>query len=142
MTIPQMVPLTAALAVVSSAIDVAPLWEIAKGVMLFSCTALLTWCAATLRQVLRTLIDHQHILIGVDGTNGLRSKVRGLEDEVDAIKERNLKIDAVTESERRQHPGPDRRVGARRLRDVAHEALDEHAHRATDEFPTTEEHRR
>lgn len=122
----------------AATLDLAPLWEIAKGIMLFACTALLTWCAKTLREVLRQLIDHQHILVGVSGTNGLRSEVNQNTADIDAIKERNWKIDAVTEAENRLHPGPDRRHGARRMRDVAHDALDEHAKRFTDEHPTAE----
>lgn len=122
----------------AATLELAPLWEIAKGIMLFACTALLTWCAKTLREVLRQLIDHQHILVGVDGTNGLRSQVRSLQEDVEAIQQRNTRIDAVTEAEQRLHPGPDRRHGARRMRDVTHEALDEHAKRFTDEHPTSE----
>lgn len=116
--------------------DLSPLWEIAKGVMLTACTALLTWIAKTLQQVLRTLIDHGHILVGVDGNNGLKSDVKLLTRRVDAIEDRNIAIDAVTEVERHQHGGPDRRIGPRRMRDVVHEAIDERAHRLTDEHST------
>lgn len=128
-----MTHLAALAAVTGTSIELGPLWEIAKGVMLFSCTALLSWCAKTLREVLRTLIDHQHILVGVDGTNGLRSQVRENTEDIEQIRERNWRIDAVTEAERLQHSGPDRRAGPRRMRDVAHEALDEQARRGTDE---------
>jgi hypothetical protein len=115
------------------AIDPHPTWEIAKGVMLTSCTGLLTWIATTLRAVLREQIDQRHILVGVNGKNGLQSDVRLLVKRVDVLEDWKIAKVAVERSEQEQHPGPDRRVSPRRTRDVVHEALDERVMRAIDE---------
>lgn len=114
----------------SATSELASLWEIAKGIMLFVSTSLLAWIATTLRRVEQTLVKHEHILIGVDGKNGLRSKVAHNDERLDALEKRNIAIDAVAEAERDLHPGPDRRHDARRLRDKIHAAHD------SDEYPT------
>lgn len=122
----------------AQSIDAAPLWEVTKGVMLTASTALLTWIATTLRKVEREQVNQRHILVGVDGDNGIRSQVRLHEERLGAIEDRNLALDAVADAERHNHPGPDRRIGARRTRDVVHEALDERLRRITDEHSTEE----
>jgi hypothetical protein len=114
-------------------LDFAPIWEVAKGVMLTGITAGVGWIATTLRTIAREQIDQKHILVGVDGKNGLKSDVRLLVRRVDAIEDRNIAIDAVNEAERQQHPSGERRIGARRLRDVVHEAQDLRAKQVTDE---------
>lgn len=119
----------AALAAQLQAFDASPIWEIIKGIALFASTSMLAWCATMLRQVLTRQTRVDHFLFGVDGDNGLRSMVKDIREDVDAVLERNLRIDAVVdEQERHQYKGPDRRAGARRLRDVVHDAQDERFH--------------
>lgn len=119
------------------AIDAAPAWELAKGVMLTVCTSTLSYGVVLLRQLVKGQERHEAILIGVDGKNGLRSKVDLLVQRVDAIEDRNIALDAIADAERHQWPHPDRRTGPRRMRDVTHEVLDERARRISDEYPTS-----
>lgn len=106
------------------------------------CTYIATTARAALRElreVKTDLRDLKRDVHGTDGTNGIKSDVKLLVKRVDAIEDRNIEIDAVTEYERQQWPHADRRAGARRLRDVAHEARDEAARReVSGEYPTSE----
>lgn len=92
-----------------------------------------------LREVKTDIRDLKRDVHGVDGTNGIKSDVKLLVKRVDAIEDRNIAIDAVVEAERQQWPHRDRRAGARRLRDVIHEAHDERQRAMTDEHPIEED---
>lgn len=121
---------------VEPTLDANETWEITKGLLLAASTGLLGWCAMMLRQVLIQQTKVNHFLFGVEGDNGLRAIVKQLREDMDVVLERNLRIDSVVEAEeRRQYHGPDRRAGARRLRDVVHDAQDERFHQ-THEHPT------
>ena len=75
-------------------------WEIAKGILLFTTTATLAYVARTLGQVLKGMQTLQFIVVGVDGTNGLRSKVSALGTRVDAIEGKAIAAEAVREERR------------------------------------------
>lgn len=107
------------------------MWEVTKGVMMFVITGLLTMVAKRADALVKQLADQakrqvnlEHIVVGVDGANGLRSRVSQLEETVEDIHTRNERIDAVAEYERQQYQGEDRRAGPRRIRDVVHEVED------------------
>lgn len=129
----------AALAAIEQALEQSPSWELAKGIALFVSTSGISYGVVLLRKIVASQQRHETILIGVDGKNGLRSKVDLLITRVDALEDRAIALDAVAEAERHLHPGPDRRIGARRMRDVTHEALDERARRHSDEHSTEDD---
>lgn len=110
-----------------------PTWELVKGIMLFVCTSLLGYGVALLRKLVKLGERHEVILIGIDGRNGVVSKVDLLVRRVDAIEDRNIAIDAIVEAERQQWPYPDRRAGPRRMKDVVREVQEERTRRITDE---------
>lgn len=96
-----------------------PLWEVFKGILLFATTAMMTWSATTLRQVLKSQQKHDIMLVGIDGENGLRQAVRHHEERLDAIEQRNQRIDTiVAEQERERWPHPERRHHTRRAVDL------------------------
>ncbi len=76
------------------------------------------WQTKTLRYVERDLTKMQHLIVGFDGNNGLRSDVKDIGRRVAGIEKRNLEIDAIAAIERQQYPGPERRRDPRRLRDT------------------------
>lgn len=119
-----------------AALEQSPTWELAKGLLLFVSTSGISYGVVLLRRIVQGQQRHENILIGVDGKNGLRSKVDLLITRVDALEDRAIALDAVAEAERHLHPGPDRRVGSRRMRDVTRDALDERDRRLTDEHST------
>jgi hypothetical protein len=67
------------LAAPAQTLELAPLWEVAKGLMLFLSTALLSWIAKTVAQVRTSQRDQLHILKGVDGDGGFKKDIAGLE---------------------------------------------------------------
>jgi hypothetical protein len=105
--------------------EFSPFWEMAKGVMLTFSTAGIGWLISTVRRVEKRQVTLEHLVIGVDGKNGMRSKVTTLGEDVAAIKLRNERIDTITEYEKKQYPGEDRRQGPRRIRDVVREVEEE-----------------
>jgi hypothetical protein len=130
---------------VTPALDFGLAWDVTKNLLLPAIAFGIGWALKKLsaietRQVAieERQMKHEHILIGVDGRNGLRSDVKLVRRRVDAIEDRNIAIDAVTRSDREKYPGPDRRIGARRMLDVVREAQDERQMRITGEHECTE----
>jgi hypothetical protein len=70
--------------------------------------------------------------IGRDGKDGLKATVALLGDRIDVIEARFIAIDAVEESERQLHDGPNRRHEVRRTRDQILEAHATDTHRIPD----------
>lgn len=91
-------------------------WEMAKGVMMALTTLGVGWTAKTVF-FLRDDVRDLKRTVGTDGSNGLKTAVASLSDRLGRIEDRNSRIDAVAEAERRQYPGPERRRELRRLRD-------------------------
>lgn len=89
--------------------DLAPLWEILKAVMLSITTMAALWTARTVFVVRDTVREVVIELRGVDGKNGLKSKVGDHETRLGKIEDRNLVLDALTEAERGQYTGKERR---------------------------------
>lgn len=87
----------------------------------------------TLRDDVR---DVKYDLRGKGTGEGLIATVARHEARLDVIEDWKIALDAVADAERREHVGPDRRVGPRRKLDVAHEVLDERVRRITDEHST------
>jgi hypothetical protein len=83
--------------------DLAPLWDVAKNVLITLTFAGVAWIARTLRDMEKRQVNLEHIVVGVDGTNGLRSIVKNNERRVDAMETRNTVSDAVAASERQQY---------------------------------------
>lgn len=100
-------------------------WEAAKGIGGTAILAACGWMVTTLRRVEKRQVTHEHLLMGVDGKNGLRSDVRQAAVRLSAIERRNEKIDAVTEYERQHYQGEERRMGSRRVRDVVRDVKEE-----------------
>ena len=94
-------------------------WEVAKGVMLTLTTAGVMWSARTLLSVRDRVRDLSSVVMGRDGSNGLKSASKDHEERIQIIEERHSNLDAIAEFEKAQHPGPDRRHENRRLRDQA-----------------------
>ena len=97
-------------------------WEAIKSLLLVFIAGGVTWMCKTLLVMRENFHDLKVEVVGVDGKNGLKSKVADLLTRVKAIDQRHERLDAIDEYERQQHPGPDRRQGARRLRDIVREA--------------------
>lgn len=129
----------AVLAALQQTLERSSTWELAKGIAIFVSTSGISYGVVLLRKIVAGQQRHENILIGVDGKNGLRSKVDLLITRVDALEDRAIAMDAVAEAERHLHPGPDRRVGQRRMRDVTRDALDERDRRITDEHSTEDD---
>lgn len=87
-------------------------WEIAKGVLLFAITGLLAFVARDFRWMRDLVRDHDQAIYGKEGQNGLKRGLKAVTDRVDLIEDRNTAIDAVTEAERSQWHGPERRHAA------------------------------
>jgi hypothetical protein len=128
------------LAAPTQTLELAPLWEVAKGLMLFLSTALLSWIARTVAQVRTSQRDQLHILKGVDGDGGFKKDIAGLESTVrlhgrrlDRIEGRFIALDAVEDADQQDHPGDERRTKVRRTRDQVLEGL------ATDTHPVPDE---
>jgi hypothetical protein len=128
------------LAAPAATLELAPLWEMAKGLMLFLSTALLSWIAKTVAQVRTSQRDQLHILKGVDGDGGFKKDIAGLVSTVRShdrrlrrIEGRFIGIDAVEDADEQDHPGADRRLSLRRTRDQILEGL------ATDTHPLPDE---
>jgi hypothetical protein len=98
--------------------DLAPLWDLAKNVFITLTFAGVAWIARTLRDMEKRQVNLEHIVIGVDGTNGLRSIVKKNELRIDNMDDRNIAADAVAAAERQQYEGEDKRHTARRLKDI------------------------
>jgi hypothetical protein len=96
-------------------------WEAIKSVLLVFIAGGVGWLCRTILEMREGFHDLKVEVKGVDGKNGLKSKVEALLKQVKAIDDRHAKLDAITEYERQQHPGPDRRKEARRLRDIIRE---------------------
>lgn len=103
---------------VTPPIDIAPLWDIAKGVMLTLTTAGVGWTARTVFVIRDDMRDLKTDVHGRDGTNGIKSMVKQLITRVDAIEDRNLVIDAVAEAEKEEYTGDERRHGLRSVREL------------------------
>lgn len=103
--------------------EAALFWEVVKAVMLTITTGGVLWIARTIVLMKDEVRDLKHIVIGVDGKNGLRSTVTALKSDVDFLNDRNTALDAVAEAERRSHAGPDRRINSR-LRDEILDVID------------------
>jgi hypothetical protein len=116
--------LYALLQATTTAGEIASFWEIAKGVLLFSITGLLAWIANTLRDMVKRQVVLEHIVVGMEGTNGLRSRMGAAEERIDLIEDRNLVIDAVAKAEEEQYKGEERRHGLRRLRDLIRDEIE------------------
>ena len=104
------------------------LWTIGVALIGFSSRQL--YC---LRDDVRDLMRDMR---GHGAGEGLIATVARHEARLDVIEDWKIALDAVAEVERREHAGPDRRVGPRRKLDVAHEVLDERVRRITDEHST------
>lgn len=94
-------------------------WELTKGIMQAVTTAAVLTIVKILWDLRERFTRLEHIVVGPDGDNGLRSLVRRHEEEIEAIQKRNDRIDAEVEVERRHDPdtGPDRRRIQRRFAD-------------------------
>lgn len=93
------------------------LWEIMKGVFLTLSTLGVGYLVKATRQMELNVRLLQVAVYGEDGKNGLKGDSRETKKRLSAIEERNERIDAVTEYERSQYDGPERRRNLRRLRD-------------------------
>lgn len=97
-------------------------WEVIRSLLLVFITGGVTWAVKILLGLRDSFHDLTIEVRGVDGKNGLKSKVKVLEGKVNAIDERHTRLDAVEEYERQQYHGEDRRKETRRLRDIVRDA--------------------
>lgn len=126
--------LSAALAALqSTAHDFNWFGDQARTILMTVMTGAVSFCARMLWSLRDDMRDVKRDLHGTDGQNGIKSDVKLLVKRVDAIEDRNIAIDAVSEAERHLWPHPDRRQGPRRLHDVVRDAFDERMHQTTDE---------
>jgi hypothetical protein len=89
-------------------------WEFAKAIALSLILAGITYIIRRLKR-----LDYlDTIVVGPDGTNGLRGEVKKHAERLDLIDDRNLAIDAVAKAARAQYGGEERRHEARRAEDV------------------------
>lgn len=98
--------------------EIAQTWEVAKSVMLTLTTLGVAWIARTVFVTRDDVRDLKYDVRGVDGTNGIKSIVKHLDERVGVLEDHKIMLDAVEEAERQQYQGDERRHGARRLRDI------------------------
>lgn len=101
--------------------QLAPAWELTKGVMLTLSTAGVLWTARTVFFLRDDVRDLKKDVGGADGTNGVKSEVRALIRRIDSVEKRNDRQDLAEEIERENYQGEDRRQAARRLKDKLRE---------------------
>lgn len=95
----------------ATAVDLGPLWEIAKGVMLFVITTGVGYLAKSWGGIKQMLRDHDREIYGTNGHNGLKRGLAAANAQIDVFKDRFVAMDAVAlvEAERVTYPGPERR---------------------------------
>lgn len=98
--------------------DAGDLWQIWQSVLLTLITASALWTARTVflvRDAVRDAVrDLKH---GMALLSEVQTDLRGLRRRVGKLEDFRIALEAVTEAEREQYPGEDRRHGSRRLRD-------------------------
>lgn len=89
-------------------------WDGIRTVLLTLCTLGVGFLVARIKDV--TLV--KNIVVGVDGRNGLRSRMEKVEKKIEKLIAYNIAVEAVHEAEMDQLGGrPDRRHERRRLAD-------------------------
>ena len=97
---------------ITAILDVAK-WLLAPGVSL--------WLLRSVMGLRDDVRDLKREVIGVDGTNGLKSRVVRNEARLEVLEDQKIAMDAVEKAERERYHGEERRGGVRRLRDMIRE---------------------
>lgn len=115
----------------TTVVELGPLWEMTKGVLLFVITGILGFIANGFWRMSKMVVDHEVAIYGRNGENGLKRGLKDVKDSVDVMKDRFVAMDAVVEAERATYPGPDRRHSALHVivERVRQELLDEERQR-------------
>lgn len=99
------------------ATDYAPIWELAKGVMLSLVTMGVGYLIKTIRLVEFDLRDLRLTVTGTDGKNGIQENTRLHNVRLDVLEAWRIKLDTAAAIERELYEGEERRLNSRRLRD-------------------------
>lgn len=95
----------------------APMWELAKGVMLALVTMGVGYLIKTVRLLEFDMQDVRLTLNGKGGKNGLRGESSLHNDRLDELEAWRIRLDTASAIERELYQGEERRHTARRLRD-------------------------
>jgi hypothetical protein len=109
----------------AAAPDVGPLWAFLQPVLISLTAAAAVWSATTMHRLIKRQDRMENIVVGVDGKNGLRSKVEVLDgristvdERVDLIDERHGLEDHLAKAAREQYQGEEKRRELRRAEDI------------------------
>ena len=92
-------------------------WEAIKSVLLVLIAGGVGWMCRQILLMRDGFHDLANEVWGRDKKNGMRSRLADLIERVKQIDKRHERLDAITDYERQQYDGPDRRQDQRRLRD-------------------------
>lgn len=109
---------------VQHAADLAPLWEIVRNTLITLTAGGVAWIVRSLRDMDKRQVVIEHIVVGVDGKNGLRARMTAAEGQIGLQRDRNVALDTVAEIERTEYEGDERRHEQRRFRDMIRDELE------------------
>lgn len=101
---------------------VAPIWEVAKGVMMTLVTGGVWWIARTVFALRDDMRDIKHEVC--DPKTGLKALVARNDARIGLIEDRNLVIDAVAKLEKEEYDGDERRHGLRSVQAMIRNEVD------------------
>lgn len=99
--------------------EVAISWEAVRTVFGALTTGGVMWVCRMVFCMRDDVRDLKHDVRGVDGTNGIKSTVRRLDERVSVIEDRHIALDAIARADREAYHGEERRLHIRRLHDLA-----------------------